>query len=143
MARSATLRVQQCFSSTVHFFVHSVTGKSKIGSENYHTSPCLHPCLVESHKLMVSLKVRLHCLVIVPSDLPGYHENPSTSIQDAFTQFGNVPGYNASVVCSLDPVTAEEANHMLVTCALVLVVSFSRDRNHGLSRTVCQLLFRF
>ena len=46
-----------------------------------------------------------------------------------------VPGYNACVICSLDRVTAEEANHMLVTCALVLVVSFSSDQNHGLSRT--------
>ena len=68
------------------------------------------------------LKVRLHCLVIAQSNLPGYHENPSTSIEDAFTQLGNVPCYNASVVCSLDRVTAEEASHMLATCALVLVV---------------------
>ena len=55
-------------------------------------------------------------------DLPCFHKNPSTSIQDAFTWHGNVPGYNASVVCSLDRVTAEEANHMLAACALVLVV---------------------
>ena len=88
-------------------------------------------------------KVHLHCLAIAWSDLPGYHENPSMSIPDAFTQFCNVLGYNASVVCSLDLVTAEEANHMLAICALLLVDSFSRDRNHGLSQTVCQLLFRF
>ena len=64
-----------------------------------------------------SVKVRLHCLVIARSDSPGYHKNPSTSIQDAFTQLGNVQGYDASVVCSLDHVTAEEANHMLATCS--------------------------
>ena len=57
----------------------------------------------------------------------------SASIRDVFTQLGNVPGYSASVIRSLHRVTDEEANHMLATCALVLVVSFSRDRNHGLS----------
>ena len=57
-------------------------------------------------------------------------------IRDAFTQLGDVRGCNASVVCSLDRVTVDEDNHTLATYSLVLlVVSFSHDRNHGLSQT--------
>ena len=84
------------------------------------------------------LKVRLHCLVIAWSDLPGYHENPSTSIRDAFTQ-----QVTTLVSFAHQTVWLPRKPIMLATCTLVLVVDFSRDRNHGLSLTVCQLLFRF
>ena len=46
---------------------------------------------------------------------------------------GTIPGHNASVAHSLDRESTKEADHMLATCALVLVVSFSPDRNRGRS----------
>ena len=67
LVRSVALRVRQHFSNMVYFFAHSGTGKPKrIENENYCSSPCLHPSLVDSHKLdHIYCRTELFCDLII------------------------------------------------------------------------------
>ena len=93
------------------------------------------------HKIL-----HFHCLVIAQSDLPGYYENWARVSEMLLHSSGISRVATLVLFAHWTAVTNEEANHMLENLALVLVVSFSRNRNHGVSRTEsvsCQLSARF